>query len=211
MIFPTENVFTQKIEKFKDTNTQKWGLKNTETDSVIVPALFPRIHDFNDTLIIVNDLEIGMAVYNHSGELLIDYDNRTLFTFMDLKIGDCSYDSMIHGKLFDVPMFNPRQEVNMRGYEINLNRECIPNDYFLCPGWTDPILSELTPEYITILQRGEKYSWNGNIDSAIFMCQKAIELHPDNPAVYHWGASLFVRDYYTINDLDKKSLPCYLS
>jgi len=199
-------VYGQNIEIFKDSNTSNWGLRDESSKSIIVPAKLPKITDFNDTIIVAKYNNWGrMAVFDYDGKNLLEKKN-TLLILVDLKFKNCPYDTAFYGTLFEVPMRNPKEELNMRGFEINLQGQCIPNDYFPCPAWAESISFDYLPEYIRLLQKGEEYSWACNMDSAILMCKKAMEYQPDNPAVYFWGASIFVGEYYAP---PKSAQKCY--
>jgi len=192
----------QKFEKYKKEGEALWGLKNKKTGEIVVPAQFPFFFDFNDSLIIVK-VEDKEALYNLKGEILIDYTFTDLM-FADFSSGNCKCDSSIYSHLMNMPDFNPRLEHTNYMYRITTKGECLFHDYYPCPAWENMANKKDLKGYEQWLLKGEQYKWQKNKDSAIFCCKKAIELEPDNPSIYFWGAILFFDRSVTIVESQKE-------
>jgi len=184
------NISGQSIVTYK--NSGLYGLKNLETQNIVLPAKYNGIHGFNDSLVIVTNNLKEMALVNLRGEILIDY-RRTLLLFNENKVGNCPYDSINDLRLAECPYTNPEGRSNMHLFYINPGDQCHPTNYNPCPAWKNQVTDSIE-ENLKLIQLGEQYRWLNDIDSAILFCKMAIDIDPNNPANYYWGAKLLVNN-----------------
>jgi tetratricopeptide (TPR) repeat protein len=172
----------QKLSVYKDSVTNLLGVKNAYTQKDLIPAQYDQIIDtYGDSLILVQN--------NDSKTGVLDTTNRVIVSFGSQFIGIYNFNTQYNGKVYEFPEFNPYKYPNSQLYFVDQHRKCIPMDYYPCPWWKS-ITQQPIPDYQQLIYKAKQQVAMHQYDSAISYMNKAINLQPNNPAVYFTRANL---------------------
>lgn len=160
-------------------------------------------YKINDTLFVIQkDNSLVSAVVDSKNNFIIPFTNSSFFTWIYF----CDSVPVDMGRplnLFSFPIKPPNNYTNCYTFYIDLNNRCLPTDYFPCPAYTNICFDE-TPDYLKMIQKGEEYIYNNNIDSAISCGEKAIQLNKSNSFSYYWSANILIGNFLNCSSVNRK-------
>lgn len=197
LILLTLNGWTQ-YSPFQDYQSRKWGVRNDSTNEIVIPAEYRKFVYNNDTLFIYmtdSNLFSGITV---NGYVMDTSNHPTYINYVD---------PLYSKSLIEVPITDTNGNKSNRWYLIDFDRNCIPTDYYSCPYWKK-MKFDTIPDYFEMILIGEQARGKKDIDSAIIYCKRAIELAPENPFVYYWGADMLLLNWQ--EDINSKNNQDYI-
>ena len=188
-LYPQCKSKNYKYTPFKENNL--WGLKESQTNNVTVSPRYIDLICYNDSLLIVLN-ESKNSFFKPIDCLMINYKGDTLVS-SGTGLVHLSFDVKHQGKflLNEVYVVNGRKELYT--YFISPNRECIPYDYYPCPPSVE-MSNDSIPLYLSIIQKAEEFKDKGHYDKAVEQIIYTLEIEPDNPFTYYWGAKYFLEN-----------------
>jgi len=176
------------IDIFKDKETKLFGIKNYDTDEVLVPASYEEIIDFyNNEIIIFQNNKYSIVKFN--GDQIVKPTKYRL-SFESL-------DRMYFGEYSLVDSDN-----SYYTYFINDSSKCIPTEYYPC--WSDSIEIQKTgiSEDLLLIQESILCDYTDSVE-AFRLVREALEISPNSPSNHLFYANLlFDSDEYS-NNLNK--------
>ncbi|HOZ14437.1 MAG TPA: hypothetical protein PLH91_09880 [Tenuifilaceae bacterium] len=177
--------FSQKYKVYKDNHL--FGLKEISSDKIVITPKYKRIYNFRDSLFLVmNTLE---------EESIIDINENILVPFKKTSTGiiEEPTDSSIDGKFCEFSQIKLKNSLITYVYQIDENRNCIPNEYAPCPLDKTVNYNNRDP-YFKLIQNSIQHSSLGKIDSAIYESKKAIQIASTTAFPYYWSARLLLKN-----------------
>lgn len=190
IIVYSSNLRSQNLAIFKSDNN-KFGIRDTNLGQLIAEPKYNYIYQFDDSLFIVNNGAHNFGIIDSRGNYF-DFKNTSISKFA-IRCDSGLIDYRIKLRLTASPTYDTNDITNLRyQYFVNLKNECLPNDYFPCSPYCSIYDSINIPDYLKTIQKGERFVWQDDIDSAILFAKIAIEQAPNNPYPYYWGANLLI-------------------
>jgi hypothetical protein len=188
----TIHIFSQKYQIFKDRDLEKYGLKDSLTQLILVQPKYQSIYQLNDTLFGILEDDRFFGVINPHGRKVICFGLEPVWIETD--------DSTRLNELF---IYKRNGKIF-----VDVNRNCIPYNYYPCPCDYTSILIDL-PVEIVELQTAESYLCDLNADSLQKGIEFSLKLAQDyktNPSLYYWPADVLLnRERSKIDLYDHKS------
>lgn len=177
---------SQQYVPFIDEVKLTWGIKEQATGKITALPKFPKFYDFQDTLFLFQTKDQTYGGVNERGQLILPFSKNPTY-FLRSNPEHC-------GKPAEYAIKDPNGRKSYRLYLIDMERNCLPSEYYACPSWKKTKSDSLS-EYLKLIQEGERVRYKMEIDSAVIFCKKAIDLMPDKSYAYFWGANLFVDNW----------------
>lgn len=175
-----------------------YGIKEKGSGKILVSPKYYGIGKLNDSLFVVIDsLDSFKKKTNIIKTMVVNLNGDTILNYGEPELG-ISYDSLHYGRIFSRITVKPAISPS-RYYDCftNVNRECIPYDYYPCPA-TEKVSNDITlSDYLLVIQKAEETKNENSFLKTIENVKRSIELAPDNPYPYYWGAKYLSDNYIT--------------